>query len=216
MKISSIDRVLIVEDHEETAKVLQKVVSKCFTSANITCSSNLQEGRSALQKARFDLALIDLGLPDGNGLELIREIADKSPTFIVVTTIFDDEEHLFESLKSGAHGYLLKGHQEDEITDFLRGILDGRPPLSPSIAYAVLKHFRVMKDNKQGKSNLTERETEVLQLIAKGCHVTEVSEMLEIASSTVSAHVKKIYQKLDIHNRAEATAAAVNLNLYNP
>ena len=134
-----------------------------------------------------------------------------------ITYIFDDNEHLFDCLSMGAQGYLLKGHQQEEIVEFLQGILDGRPPLSPSIAQEILKHFhRVTLPEDKQASSLTDRELEVLQLIAKGCHVKEVAEMLRIANSTVSAHIKKIYQKLDIHNRAEATAAAVNLNLISP
>lgn len=217
--MSFIDKVLIVEDHEEAAAVLQQVVKTVFDSSAILCVASLGEGLKAIKEKQFDLALIDLGLPDGNGIDLIKALSNSPKTFVVVTTIFDDDEHLFESLKAGAQGYLLKGHQQDEIADFLQGILNGRPPLSPSIAQAILGHFHIVtspNENEEEPSSLTDRESEVLQLIAKGCHVKEVAGMLEIANSTVSAHIKKIYQKLNIHNRAEATAAAVNLNLYNP
>ncbi len=144
-------------------------VKTAFDSTTIVCVGRLAEGLRAIRETQFDLALIDLGLPDGNGMDLIK------------------------------------------------GILDGRPPLSPSIAQAILKHFHnVAPRADEQPSALTGREAEVLQLIAKGCHVKEVAGMLLIANSTVSAHIKKISQKLDIHNRAEATAAAVNLNLYSP
>ena len=217
MKMSTIDKVLIVEDHEDVAIVLQDVVKTALDPSTILRVGTLAEGRQAINEMQFDLGLIDLGLPDGSGKELIKELAISKKTFIVVTTIFDDNEHLFDCLSMGAQGYLLKGHQQEEIVEFLQGILDGRPPLSPSIAQAILQHFhRVTPREDKHASSLTDRELEVLQLIAKGCHVKEVAEMLLIASSTVSAHIKKIYQKLDIHNRAEATAAAVNLNLIKP
>jgi DNA-binding NarL/FixJ family response regulator len=211
------DKVLIVEDHEDVASVLQDVVKTAFDSTTILWVDSLAEGMEAIKETQFDLALIDLGLPDGSGMDLIRELGTTKQTFVVVTTIFDDNEHLFECLSLGAQGYLLKGHQQAEIVEFLQGILNGKPPLSPSIAQEILKHFHNVTPREDEQSTaLTGRESEVLQLIAKGCHVKEVAEMLRIANSTVSAHIKKIYQKLDIHNRAEATAAAVNLNLYNP
>lgn len=217
MNVSSVDKVLIVEDHEEVALALQGAVKTAFDSSTIQCAGSLAAARKAVSEMQFDLALVDLGLPDGSGMDLIQELAVSKQTFIVVTTIFDDNEHLFDCLSMGARGYLLKGHQQAEIVEFLQGILDGRPPLSPSIAQAILEHFHRVtpRENKQA-SGLTARELEVLQLIAKGCQVKEVAEMLLIAGSTVCAHIKKIYQKLDIHNRAEATAAAVNLNLIRP
>jgi DNA-binding NarL/FixJ family response regulator len=211
------DKVLIVEDHEDVATVLQDVVKTAFDSSTIRRVGTLAEGLQAIEEIQFDLALIDLGLPDGSGMDLIKALSTTKKTFTVVTTIFDDNEHLFECLSAGAQGYLLKGHQQDEIVDLLQGILNGRPPLSPSIAQAILGHFHNgMLSRSEKPSILTGRESEILQLIAKGCQVKEVANMLLIANSTVSAHIKKIYQKLDIHNRAEATAAAVNLNLYSP
>jgi DNA-binding NarL/FixJ family response regulator len=217
MKMSSVDKVLIVEDHEDVAVVLQGVVKTAFDSSTIRRVGTLAEGLEAIQEIQFDLALIDLGLPDGSGMDLITALSTTKKTFTVVTTIFDDNEHLFDCLSAGAQGYLLKGHQQEEIVDLLQGILNGRPPLSPSIAQSILGHFHSDTQSKSEKPTiLTARESEILQLIAKGCRVKEVAEMLLIATSTVSAHIKKIYQKLDIHNRAEATAAAVNLNLYSP
>ena len=217
MKMSSMDKVLIVEDHEDAATVLQGVVKTAFDSSTIRRVGTLAEGLEAIKEIQFDLALIDLGLPDGSGMDLIKALSITKKTFTVVTTIFEDSEHLFDCLSAGAQGYLLKGHQQEEIVDLLQGILNGRPPLSPSIAEAILGHFHSSPPSSREKpSVLTDRESEILQLIAKGCQVKEVAGMLLIANSTVSAHIKKIYQKLDIHNRAEATAAAVNLNLYSP
>ncbi len=217
MKMSSMDKVLIVEDHEDAATVLQGVVKTAFDSSTIRRVGTLAEGLEAIKEIQFDLALIDLGLPDGSGMDLIKALSTTKKTFTVVTTIFEDSEHLFDCLSAGAQGYLLKGHQQEEIVDLLQGILNGRPPLSPSIAEAILGYFHSSPPSRSDKpSVLTGRESEILQLIAKGCHVKEVAGMLLIANSTVSAHIKNIYQKLDIHNRAEATAAAVNLNLYSP
>ncbi len=222
MTTASPSTILIVEDHIETATALQSVVKLVFDSATIVIAASLSDGLDRIREQSFDLALVDLGLPDGSGIDLIKVLSSTQNTFIVVTTIFDDDEHLFQSLQSGASGYLLKGHQQGELVSFLRGILTGSPPLSPTIAHAMLAHFRNQPASKATVPvalppvSLTNRESEVLQLIAKGCQVSEVATLLEIAEGTVSAHVKKIYEKLDVHNRAEATIAAIGLNLVTP
>jgi DNA-binding NarL/FixJ family response regulator len=139
----------------------------------------------------------------------------------VVTTIFDDDKHLFEALQAGASGYLLKGHSPQELAIYLHEAVAGKPPLSPGVAQSVLTYFR--EKNAQPELNqeledadLSEREAEILTFIAKGYQVKEVSCLLDISANTVAFHIKRIYKKLNINNRAQATAAAVNLNLYKP
>ncbi|MFT5793071.1 MAG: DNA-binding NarL/FixJ family response regulator [Saprospiraceae bacterium] len=217
MRMSTIDRVLIVEDHGSAAKMLRQIIESVFDSSTIVVAETLAAGMRAISEYDFQLALIDLGLPDGRGVDLIEVLAVSQTTFIVVTTTFDDDEHLFQSLRAGAQGYLLKGQQREALEELFRGILTGAPPLSPSIAMSVLAHFReapvAAETDLEG---LTAREIEVLQLIARGCKGSEVASLLAVARSTVASHIKSIYQKLDIHNRAEAAAAAVRLNLYKP
>jgi DNA-binding NarL/FixJ family response regulator len=219
---NEIDHVLIVEDHPDAATVLTDVVAKTFGSSNIAKATTVAGGLSALKKNHFDIALIDICLPDGSGIELVDYISDHAPkTLSVVTTIFDDENHLFEALQAGACGYILKGHSPDELSTYLTEAISGRPPLSPSIAHSVLGYFRrerqvPEKAIAEETVSLTERETEILRLIAKGCQVKEVGQLLGIANNTVSVHIKSIYKKLNVHNRAEATAAAVNMQLFKP
>ena len=172
------------------------------------------------------MALLDLGLPDGNGLDLIQYAAkNRRSTLIIVTTIFDDEEHLFDALRSGANGYLLKGHSASELQGYLQEAVSGRPALSPRIAQSMLSFFRNAQsdqiysehsEDQKMLEQLTVREKEILSLIAKGWGVKEVGNLLEISTNTVSQHVKNLYSKLNVHNRAEATAAAVQLNIFNP
>lgn len=221
--LTSIKDVLIVEDHPQAASVLAAVVSSEFGQVHIATAASVREGKLQLFHHTFDMALIDLGLPDGSGLELIGQIVACTPsTVIIVTTIFDDEFNLFEALRAGANGYLLKGHSEPELAAFLRDAVVGQLPLSPSIAQSVLAFFR--KDgegaasaaNYSSSGELTAREMEILALIAKGYRVKEVSELLKIANNTVSVHIKSIYRKLNLHNRAEATAVAMSMNLYAP
>ena len=221
--LTTLDKVLIVEDHPDAAALLEQVVASTFRPKTITMASSIAAGKLSLINNKFDLALIDLGLPDGSGLEFIRLIVDQdTDTLVIVTTIFDDEFNLFEALRAGANGYLLKGHSGEELVGFLKDAIAGHLPLSPSIAQSVLAYFRQSNCIAESQpieytdQSLTDREIEILVLIAKGYKVKEVSDLLQIASNTVSVHIKSIYRKLNLHNRAEATAVAVSMNLYNP
>ena len=219
-QLSSVQNVLIVEDHRDAIEVLKQVVSATFEQASVQTAVTLAGGLKILKSSRFDIALLDIGLPDGSGIDLVRYISAEHPeTISVVTTIFDDETHLFEALRSGACGYLLKRYSPDELQKYLIDAVSGRPALSPRIARSMLGYFRgeMQSDASSGyPEKLTEREMDVLRLIAKGCYVKEVSRLLGISANTVSHHVKNLYSKLNVHNRAEATAAAVQLNIFQP
>lgn len=217
-----ITSVLIVEDHKDAASVLRQVVTDAFNRPTIEVVHTFSEGLSLLEGKEYSMALLDLGLPDGDGLDLVRFAGNSRPrTLTIVTTIFDDEEHLFDALRLGASGYLLKGHSAGELSSYLTDAVAGRPALSPRIALSMLGFFRqepdvVSNDSQEVLERLTPRELDVLSLIAKGCGVREVGELLDISNNTVSHHIKNIYSKLNIHNRAEATAAAVQLNIFKP
>ncbi len=216
------DNVLIVEDHGEAAKVLAEVVRKNFDNPSVSISATVADAMHKLNDEFFDMALLDIGLPDGSGIDLVRYInTNNLNTLTVVTTIFDDEKHLFDALQAGASGYLLKGHSEDELGVYLNDAVEGKPPLSPGVAQSVLAYFRDIKVVPEPAPDrddigLTDREVEILTFIAKGYQVKEVGTLLDISPNTVSFHVKRIYKKLNVHNRAEATAAAVNMKLYSP
>ena len=148
--MASIKDVLIVEDHPQAASVLTSAVRREFCEVQVLTAANVREGKVQLFHNSFDMALIDLGLPDGSGLELIRQIVASSPsTLVIVTTIFEDEFNLFEALRAGANGYLLKGHSELELASFLRDAVAGQLPLSPSIAQSVLSYFRNHRDTRK-------------------------------------------------------------------
>lgn len=220
---TEIKSVLIVEDHKDAAHTLDTVVTKTFDAPDIDIAHTFAEGLELLRTKTYSISLLDLGLPDGNGLDLIRYAAEnRRSTLIIVTTIFDDEEHLFDALRLGANGYLLKGHSAAELGDYLDEAVSGRPALSPRIAQSMLGFFRASETSNSNREDeklleqLTGREREILSLIAKGCGVKEVGELLDISSNTVSHHIKNLYSKLNVHNRAEATAAAVQLNIFNP
>lgn len=204
---------LVVEDIAETRAWLCDLLRGVFSGIDVHEAAVLQQARKIVARHRFDLALIDIQLPDGSGIDLLGEIRARTPaTYCVIATIFDDDQHLFDALRAGAHGYLLKHQDAGQIAQHLRGIVDDQPPLSPMIARRVLQFFRapapaVMEDQ------LTARESEVLALIARGLRLREVAEALAISRHTVGDHVKNIYRKLQVGSRAEATLQAARRGL---
>ena len=207
--------VLIVEDLPDVAQWLRACLQGALAPRRIDHAADLAGARRCLAETGYDLLLLDLGLPDGNGADLIRDFKSARPQApCIVTTIFDDAEHLFGCLRAGADGYLLKDDTEAEFTRQLTGILDGRPPLSSSIARRLLHQFR--SDPRADEAPLTPRETDLLTLIAKGLSVKHAARQLNISHHTAAGYLKDIYQKLQVNSRAEAALKAVNLGLVNP
>lgn len=212
---------LIVEDHAETREWWSAELPRIFTGAAVRSASTVGEARRLLKKEEFSLAIVDIKLPDGSGVDLIAEIRASHPgTMCVVNSIFDDDQHVFAALKAGAQGYLAKDEPRESQAAQLRQIVHGQPPLSPGIARRILSHFAARDEAPQAgqgterpEHDLTEREVEVLRLIAKGYSRPEVAEMLGLSVNTVATYTKSIYQKLDISRRAEAVVEAVRLGL---
>ncbi len=207
---------LILEDHADTRIWLSELLTQAFPGISCTLVSTLAAAGKAIAESKFSLAVIDINLPDGSGIDFLRAVKGKNPeTYCVVATIYDDDDHVFAALQAGADGYLLKEQARPELLRRLQGIINGEPPLSPVIARRVLRHFH-QKAARQASEKLSEREQEVLTLIAKGLNRTEVAAMLGISANTAAGHVKMIYQKLDISSRAEATLEASRMGLVSP
>lgn len=206
---------LLVEDQAETRTWMRARLGEAFPGLRLGEAGSVREARAWLDKeASPDLALIDLGLPDGSGMELIRLLSAKFPrTLVVVATIYDDDTHLFEALSAGARGYLLKDEAPELISGCLRRIVMGQPPLSPSIAHRILGHFRAGEVKVDENARLSAREGEVLALLARGLTVAEAARSLGLQPQTVAGYVKIIYQKLNISSRAEAALAAARRGL---
>ncbi len=210
--------VLIVEDHDDQREWWLCHIGEVFSEAEVSGVATLAEARDLLRKGTFTLAILDINLPDGSGIDLLQEINSSSPdTYTVICSIYDDDKHIFAALRAGAKGYLLKDQSRERQLEQLRDIMNGQPPLSPGVARRILNYFSTedtgVTDIKTTTARLSEREEDVLRLIAKGYSRPEVAKMLEISLNTVSGYTKAIYQKLNITSRAEATIEAVKLGL---
>lgn len=209
---------LIVEDLKAPAEWLAGVLSSAFPGIAVHSAPDLAAARRLSAAHPPDIALVDLGLPDGSGIDLIRELAaPPARCHCVVTTIYADDRHLFPALRAGACGYLLKDQPADKVVQALRGIVAGEPPLSPVIAQRLLRVFggpAGLSDEPEAK--LSNRERETLVLIAKGYKLPEVSEQLGVTRNTAAGFIKSIYRKLNITSRAEATLEATRMGLVDP
>ncbi len=207
--------VLLVDDLPEALAMLQAMTRAAFPEARCALATNVSQAKRLLDDRRFRIAIIDLGLPDGDGLEIIQHIQQHQPECAtVVATIFDDDDHLFKALQAGAQGYLLKDHPPEWLAQQLEKIFDGQPPLSPAIARRLLRHFqRPPSAEPITEAELTARERAVLGLLAQGIRIVDIGNELNISRHTAGDHVKNIYRKLKINSRAEAALHAKGLGL---
>ena len=206
-------RILIVEDIVETLRWLVEIVLSASPAATICTANSVRTALSKLD-GQIDLALIDLGLPDGSGLEILRGLNKASPSAIkVVTTVMGDDASIVSSLSAGADGYLLKETEAAVLSRQLTQLSMGLPAISPSVARRIMEHFRLTGPVASLDGRLTERETEVLTLISKGLRNAEVASALNIAETTVAGYIKIVYRKLGISSRAEAAWHANRLGL---
>jgi len=217
--MTSIRQAMVVEDQPALAQWLVQTLEEAFPGVHVVYAGTLQAARLVLKElATPEIALIDLGLPDGSGVDLIREIAAAHPNCqCVVSTIYADDQHLFPALRAGAGGYLLKDQPRERIVQSLRGIAAGEPPLSASIARRLLRVFgdTTPAAAETGES-LTPRERETLALIAKGFKIAEVATSLGVTRNTAHGFIKNVYRKLKIGSRAEAATEAARMGLINP
>lgn len=206
---------LLIEDQPRTRDWMLAVLAAAFPDLRIETVGTLKAAHAWLDRhaGGLWLAIVDIGLPDGSGVDIVRRLQREHPDVLpVVATIYDDDAHLFEAIAAGARGYVLKDEEADLLVNYLRRIERGEPPLSPSIAHRMLSHFRAPAQSKD-EAGLSPRETEVLTLLARGLTVSETAARLGLQPQTVASYVKVIYQKLCVTSRAEATREAVRRGL---
>lgn len=206
--------IVIVEDEPQIRKHLVRVVDQSEHFTCLAACETLQQACAALSTHKPDILLLDIDLPDGNGLDLIRFAAQQNlDTKSVVVSVFEDSRHVAEAVSNGAIGYVLKDDPLISIEQALLMILGGGAPISPAIARQVLQRFQ----QEQAKSaspqpdleKLTAREQEILRLVSEGFTDKEIASQLNVSYHTVTTHVKHIYRKLSVKTRVEATREAI-------
>jgi len=210
--------VLIVEDEPEFLRRFSGAVTSDAGLQLLAAVSTGRAGLAMLDAQPPDVMLVDLGLPDMDGVTLIRHAVSRHPACdVLVVTMFGDDQHVLNSIEAGATGYLLKDAGGDRIAAAIHEIRSGGSPISPSIARRVLARFRITPASPRPPASpavgaedspLSPRETEILRLVAKGLDFDTVGELLGISPHTVVTHVKKIYRKLAVHSRGEAVYEA--------
>jgi len=213
--------VMIVEDEPEFLRSYCESVMSEPSFALAGAVGSFAAAAALLDRAIPDVLVVDLGLPDGNGVDLIRRaVAQRPDCDALVVSVFADDRHVIEAIEAGATGYILKDSPAGELVHCIRQLREGGSPISPSIARRVLARMRGADTAPRGEAGppagadpLTPRERDILQLVAKGLSFADVGAALDISAHTVVAHVKKIYRKLSVHSRGEAVFEARQMGL---
>ncbi len=220
-------RVFVVEDQ---TKILKNQLKLLEGHSELTIIGTALSGETGLEEVRRlkpDVLLLDLGLPRMSGIDVTRAVKAELPSIeILIFTIFDEEDKVLEAVKAGASGYLLKGTPADKMVEAIKEVHAGGTVIQPNLARRLLKHFRIgetpaaapetpgptPQQEPEGKK-LSARETEILQLIAKGVSNSEAATMLTLSKATIRTHLEHIYRKLEVTNRVEAVTEGLRKGL---
>lgn len=219
-------RVMLVDDDERIQQALRLAIETHPELKLVGQAYTLKEAMAVVEELQPEVVLVDLGLPDGSGLELIAHIHQHMPGCeSMVLTVFGDESHVISSIEAGATGYLTKDTRTADILDRLKQLRAGGSPISPVIARRLLNRFRGVATPDQLPTSktavnqeftpLSEREQQVLEMVAKGFMQAEIADILGVSINTISTYIKRIYKKLAVNSRTSAVHRANALGLIN-
>lgn len=219
-------KVLVVEDQPKILKNQLKLLDGASELSVVGTAMSGEEAIQEIPRCQPDVLLLDLGLPKMSGIDVTREVKAAWPEIeILIFTIFDEEQKVLEAIRAGASGYLLKGATADKIVEAICDVRAGGTVIQPNLARILLKHFRIDEtapatkvrrtaiDSTPLEKPLSEREMEILQLIAKGVSNHEAAAMLKLSKATIRTHLEHIYVKLDVTNRVEAVTEGIRKGL---
>jgi DNA-binding NarL/FixJ family response regulator len=200
--MTKIITISIIEDDVKYGLLLKKMIESENDMAVVAVYTNLKSSLSDLAVNSPDVVLVDVQLPDGLGSDYVQVLKKVSPqSLFVMCTSFEDHDYIFESLKNGASGYLVKSDSPDKIILAIRDVLHGGAPMSAPIARKVVNYFQVQTRTLE---SLSPKENELLQHLAEGLYYKEIATKMNIALDTVKKHASAIYKKLEVSNRTEA------------
>jgi DNA-binding NarL/FixJ family response regulator len=197
--------VSIVEDLDEVREALQRLINQSEQFCLVAGYNNAEQAVKEIPLHPPDIVIMDINLPGMSGIECIRSIKEKcNDTQFMMFTIYEDDEKVFEALKAGAHGYLLKKTPKEKLLEALEELHNGGSPMSTNIARKVIEAFEKKNQPTQELNTLTNKEKQILELLAKGFLYKEIGNQLHLTRNTVKQHIHHIYEKLHVQNRTEA------------
>ena len=197
--------VSIVEDLDEVREALQRLIMQSERFGLVTGYSNAEQAEKNIPLQPPDIVIMDINLPGISGIECIRRIKEKCDgTQFMMFTIYEEDEKVFEALKAGAHGYLLKNTPKEKLLEALEELHNGGSPMTTNIARKVIEAFEKRDQPPEELNTLTNKEKQILDLLAKGFLYKEIAIQLHSTRNTVKQHIHHIYEKLHVQNRTEA------------
>jgi DNA-binding NarL/FixJ family response regulator len=210
-KVNNIS-VAIVEDDVPAREILASWIRD---AEGFQCAGEYDDAETALARLPLEnpsVVLFDINLPGMNGIECVRRLKPRLPhTQFVMVTVYEDANHIFDALSAGASGYMLKQTKRNELIDALKDVHAGGSPMSSQIARKVVQSFRRTESETDGTNDLSPREREVIELLARGYLYKEIAEKLAISVPTVNTYIRRIYEKLHVRSRAQAVAIFAHL-----
>jgi DNA-binding NarL/FixJ family response regulator len=199
--------VVVVEDDRGLREQLTKILELAPDIECVGVYASAEEALPEIGKKEPDVVLMDIKLPGMSGIQCVAEIKKSFPAMqVIMVTVYEDSERIFRALKAGASGYMIKSDSPDQLLEAIRDVYKGGAPMSSSIARKVVKHFHLIGISPQETDNLSNREREVLELLAQGLIYKEIGDKLKIGVTTVRTYVKNICYKMHVRSRVEAVA----------
>jgi DNA-binding NarL/FixJ family response regulator len=207
-------RVALVEDKRVIREGLGEILGRSTGIACVGTYASVEQALPGLEGAPCDVLLLDIHLPGMSGMDGVRVFRDRFPeTRILMLTVYEEEEKVFESIRNGASGYLLKKTPPPQIVEAVRQARAGGSPLSPEIARQMVEHFRRTSGPSRPDASLTDQERGLLRLLAEGHSYAAAAERLGISINTVRDHVRSVYDKLHVHSKSQAVSTALRRGL---
>lgn len=208
-------RVMVYDDNEGRQEAVKLLVEETADMEFVGARANCDEAQTDMLTLQPDVVLMDIDMPGTNGIEGLKRIRRCAPkVFIIMQTVFEDEEKIFAAVHAGAHGYFLKKTPSHKFIEGIRDVLEGGAPMTPSVARKVLEMFQQQPaDAAANLFDLTAREIDILSMLTKGMSYKMIADAGGISFHTVNSHLKKIYEKLHVHSATEAVAKALDKKL---
>jgi DNA-binding NarL/FixJ family response regulator len=205
-------KILVFDDNPGRLEALQLLIQNAGDMEYVGGRENCNRVELDIQETRPDVVLMDIDMPGTNGIEGLKRIRQLAPDiFIIMQTVFEDDEKIFAAIHAGAHGYFLKKTPPEKLIEGIHEVLDGGAPMTSSVARKVLHMFTQQPaDKNNNQFQLTAREIEILSMLSKGMSYKMIADTGGITYHTVNAHLKKIYEKLHVHSATEAVAKALS------